>query len=595
MSKNKKKGGNTVTAQPTQAEKLKNLGNDAFKNANYEKAKDLYTQAIQIDPNPVYYSNRSAAWFELDEFDESLNDAQKSVDIDANFWKGYLRKGLALREMDRLEEAIENLQKAKSIEDNEVIQKNLTSVLEEKQKDFVLPKDDPEAVRTDTLLTWLQEGGTSFPKLKIKHYSSNYRGVHATRKIKSKEQIVFIPLSHLITLEMAKSIGVGKKLVDSGLDLLSPKHSFLSTYLLRERKNPNSFWKPYLDMLPENYNSFPVFFSEDEMKLLEGSPFADQVRDKKSDLRKDYDAICQVAPEFAEYSFHDFCWARMTASSRIFGIVINGEKTDAFVPVADMLNHRRPKQTSWFYSDEKKGFIIESLEDLNRGEQVCDSYGRKCNSRFFLNYGFINLDNDANEVAVRVTFDKDDETIHMKEKMLGETATSKTFRILASMEEENTIEFMNYIRFTEIRDKNTLLELMNIYENSRRNDKNDDGYKPQKTPPLTVDLEIRVLKAVKVICERSLKGYPTTLDEDKKLLENENITYNEKNSIMLRSGEKEILHFMLILVERCLPLLETSLKQIRKVTLSHLYNPYLEYIKKIVIPLVSKKERESNE
>ncbi|RYD73159.1 MAG: hypothetical protein EOP53_20635 [Sphingobacteriales bacterium] len=136
-----------------------------------------------------------------------------------------------------------------------------------------------------------------------------------------------------------------------------------------------------------------------------------------------------------------------------------------------MLNHRRPKQTSWFYSDEKKGFIIESLEDLDRGEQVCDSYGRKCNSRFFLNYGFINLDNDANEVAVRVTFDKDDETINMKEKMLGETATSKTFRILASMEEENTIEFMNYIRFTEIRDKNTLLELMNIYENNRRTDK----------------------------------------------------------------------------------------------------------------------------
>jgi len=26
----------------------------------------------------------------------------------------------------------------------------------------------------------------------------------------------------------------------------------------------------------------------------------------------------------------------MTASSRIFGIVINGEKTDAFVPVAGM-------------------------------------------------------------------------------------------------------------------------------------------------------------------------------------------------------------------------------------------------------------------
>ena len=90
----------------------------------------------------------------------------------------------------------------------------------------------------------------------------------------SKDQLVFIPLSHLITLEMAKSVGVGKKLVDAGVDLLSPKHSFLSTFLLRERKNPESFWRPYLDMLPKDYNSFPVFFSDQEMKLLEGSPFA---------------------------------------------------------------------------------------------------------------------------------------------------------------------------------------------------------------------------------------------------------------------------------------------------------------------------------
>jgi len=77
---------------------------------------------------------------------------------------------------------------------------------------------------------------------------------------------------------MAKSVGVGKKLVDAGVDLLSPKHSFLSTFLLREKKNPDSFWKPYLDMLPKDYNSFPVFFSDQEMKLLEGSPFAGRLK-----------------------------------------------------------------------------------------------------------------------------------------------------------------------------------------------------------------------------------------------------------------------------------------------------------------------------
>lgn len=60
-------------------------------------------------------------------------------------------------------------------------------------------------------------------------------------------------------------------------------------------------------------------------------------------MKKDYEAISEVAPEMKEFSFTEFCWARMTASSRIFGMKIDGKKTDAFVPLADMLNHRRPK------------------------------------------------------------------------------------------------------------------------------------------------------------------------------------------------------------------------------------------------------------
>ena len=71
----------------------------------------------------------------------------------------------------------------------------------------------------------------------------------------------------------------------------------------------------------------------------------------------------------------------------------------------DMLNHRRPKQTSWAFNDQQGGFVIEAIEDIQRGDQVYDSYGRKCNSRFFLNYGFINPENDANEVAIKVIFD----------------------------------------------------------------------------------------------------------------------------------------------------------------------------------------------
>lgn len=47
-------------------------------------------------------------------------------------------------------------------------------------------------------------------------------------------------------------------------------------------------------------------------------------------------------------------------SSRIFGLVISGVKTEVLVPFADMLNHKLPKQTVWNYIDPMNGFIIES-------------------------------------------------------------------------------------------------------------------------------------------------------------------------------------------------------------------------------------------
>jgi hypothetical protein len=43
------------------------------------------------------------------------------------------------------------------------------------------------------------------------------------------------------------------------------------------------------------------------------------------------------------------------------------------------------------------GFVIIANKAISRGEQVFDSYGRKCNSRFFVNYGFTLDQNEDNE------------------------------------------------------------------------------------------------------------------------------------------------------------------------------------------------------
>ena len=108
--------------------------------------------------------------------------------------------------------------------------------------------------------------------------------------------------------------------------------------------------------------------------------------------------VCmQYVPSFAQYELDEFIWARLVVITRIFGLTINGVKTDGLVPMADMLNHKRPRQTKWTFDDERQGFTITSISALQRGDQVFDSYGQKCNSRFFVNYGFALEENEVPE------------------------------------------------------------------------------------------------------------------------------------------------------------------------------------------------------
>ena len=85
----------------------------------------------------------------------------------------------------------------------------------------------------------------------------------------------------------------------------------------------------------------PIFWNQDELAYLKGSFLLEQIEDRKRNMRADYEEIARVAPEFRRFSLEDFMWARMVVASRNFGISIDGRRTDALVPYADMLNHYR--------------------------------------------------------------------------------------------------------------------------------------------------------------------------------------------------------------------------------------------------------------
>jgi len=92
------------------------------------------------------------------------------------------------------------------------------------------------------MFEWLKNDGAYYEKLKLRYYSQDYRGVHASRDIKKGETILLVPLKCLLTLDMAMLSPIGSLMAARNFRerLISPKHSFLSTLLMEEKRKPDS-------------------------------------------------------------------------------------------------------------------------------------------------------------------------------------------------------------------------------------------------------------------------------------------------------------------------------------------------------------------
>lgn len=95
----------TTSASDTdkaRAEALKTKGNSLMGQKLYDSAIEQYTQAIEVDANPVYFSNRAAAWGALGEHEKAVEDATRAIELDPKFAKGFSRLGwVASRRISR--------------------------------------------------------------------------------------------------------------------------------------------------------------------------------------------------------------------------------------------------------------------------------------------------------------------------------------------------------------------------------------------------------------------------------------------------------------------------------------------------------------
>ena len=558
--------------------------NNMFGN-NYDIAINYYTKNINNDKNnTTYLIKRAICYLAKGYYNLALKDALQTIEIDENFNKGYYIASLCYLEMY-------DIKMAEKFSENKDKNRRLKALIEKNKKDLIIKskkfKSYPLYIK---FLRELYKYNSFFPKLEIHFYTDDYRGVLAKNNIMKDEIIMTIPRDCLISLETAFETDYGKKIGEFMYkELNSPKHCLLTSFLLYEEKNPK--YKYYFDLLPKDFSNFPIFYTPKELEYLKGSPFLLQILEKKEDMKSDYAKLCKYLPDFKQFSYLKFCQARLLISSRIFGISINDNKTDVLAPFADLLNHKRPRQTQWYYDDNLESFVIQATEDIKEGNEIFDSYGRKTNARFLLNYGFCLEDNDTSEFLITVNFNENYPLYEEKKKFFqNEYELVRRFNLNNNFYESQIIELLSFLRFILFEgDINELYNSISSSENIYNEEVPLTFYYIQ---PISKELEIKVLKHLGLLCRRALGKYPTTFEEDLNLIKTKkNISFNLRNCLYLLMSEKTVLSCFIYFCEYCLELLKlkTQMEVLTKLSTDYKYSDcqFDFYIQEIVLKLVN--------
>eukprot|EP01062_Namystynia_karyoxenos_P073190 TRINITY_DN70028_c0_g1_i1.p1 TRINITY_DN70028_c0_g1~~TRINITY_DN70028_c0_g1_i1.p1 ORF type:complete len:527 (+),score=180.71 TRINITY_DN70028_c0_g1_i1:90-1583(+) len=86
--------------------RLNNEGNDFYRHRQFDAAIQCYSKALAQFPDfSQFFGNRGQAYYQIRKYKEAVDDSLRAVELDPNFWKGYVRAGKGLIKLGRLAEA----------------------------------------------------------------------------------------------------------------------------------------------------------------------------------------------------------------------------------------------------------------------------------------------------------------------------------------------------------------------------------------------------------------------------------------------------------------------------------------------------------
>ena len=499
----------------------------------YEKVLDLYDSyqpinEVDIDKKTC---NLSYVYYLMKNYETAKNVVLNVlIDRTQNIWP---------RLYYRLAKAYEGLQNYDLMCES---YDNMYKLLENEERENNSSQHMQDYFNQDVLFMqqWLIANGGVIHNLQIEYYDVDYRGMKIATNVKPFEHLMEIPWKCIISLEESmKSNPYARRIIDANIKLNSI-HSYLAMELLYIRHTETHHLLPYMRCLPKYFNNVPINFNIQELKNLEGSYAIIKIIQKLFILKIEYNAIIVVFPEGCPFTFADFVWARTLVITRVYAITKNGRQDTVMVPFADMANHETPPNTKWWFDNDSNNFIIEANTHLYNGDVIYETYGNKCNYRYFVNYGFTVNNNKHEEVSL------------VFNNLLNEIIDKFTQTIINYKNENALIGDV----FEEMLDGYNNKEIINTFIDQILVEKSvyQVGYEFNESvakmfndlrgiEKMNRGIEILVHKTVLLaICHR-LDRFITTTKDDELLLQQYDYNFNMHNIMVMCKEEKKVLYF----------------------------------------------------
>lgn len=410
---------------------------------------------------------------------------------------------------------------------------------------------------------------------------SSGRGLLARRSINQEEELLKIPLSLCITKKSArKALGTDILPPDINEYLAMACHLIHEKYVLGEA----SFYKPYMDVLPEVNEVNPTFtWSDEDLAFLEGSPVIAATKSMQAKLRNEYNMLladegklCDRYPDVfpREYfTFENWVWAFTNLFSRAIRLrnMKQGE-TLAMVPYADLINHSpysgayldAREVGDWLFKTGEEEVILYADRGYRRMEQIYISYGPKSNADLLLLYGFALERNPFNSVDVTVSLAartkqimaKNEENVHYSSSDDGgDTAAAdplleEKIEFLKKVGRSNTVDFPCYADRYPTEMLEYLRLMMMTPEDTMGKPLQDFDY----TRTISAANEAAVLYSIVDAIQGQLDKYPSTEEEDAEIIKDKALfrllSYNQRMAVRHRRNEKRLLKRTIAALEK---------------------------------------------